>query len=210
MDMNLRSCTMLLHHDQQNFEPTHCGKAGNLISEPLGLYDSNFLCHTLVCMEVKCQPVVILLNNHPGSLLDGLGSDATLQDGLKSSGFVKLKISKQNGQHYLTICAQQSSLPASTCLRCSRLGRRYTPPARVLRPDGQSRTHQITEQADVRHPLKSVGGLASLAASGVMPCDWDCQVACRLPAGRPVLSNSRAKAWQKQQKMHHGVESEHA
>ena len=56
----------------------HCGEASNLISKPLGLDDCHLLCHSLVGVEIKSEPVVIFLNNNAGGLLHSLGSDATL------------------------------------------------------------------------------------------------------------------------------------
>lgn len=54
-------------------------KSSNLISEPLGLDDCNLLCNSLVGVKVKCEPVVVLLNDGPRGLLDGLCTNATLQ-----------------------------------------------------------------------------------------------------------------------------------
>ncbi len=58
--------------------PTHGGEAGNLVAQPLGLDDRHLLADALVGVEVLGQAPIVLLNDDTGSLLDGLGADATL------------------------------------------------------------------------------------------------------------------------------------
>ena len=58
---------------------SHRGETSNFVSESLGLDDSYLLCHALVCVEIKCEPVVIFLDNHTRSLLDSLRPHATLR-----------------------------------------------------------------------------------------------------------------------------------
>lgn len=40
---------------------SHSCEASNFVSEPLGLDNCNLLCHSLVGVEIKSKPVVILL-----------------------------------------------------------------------------------------------------------------------------------------------------
>ncbi len=60
-------------------DSSHRSETSNFVSESLGLDDSYLLCHALVCVEIKCEPVVIFLDNHTRSLLDGLRPHATLR-----------------------------------------------------------------------------------------------------------------------------------
>ena len=57
---------------------TYGGEASYLVSKSLGLDHSYFLCNSLVGVKVEGQPVIIFLNDHPGGLLDGLCTNATL------------------------------------------------------------------------------------------------------------------------------------
>lgn len=54
-------------------------ETSNLISQPFGLDDCNLLCNSLVGVKVKREPVVVLLDDRPRGLLDGLCTNATLQ-----------------------------------------------------------------------------------------------------------------------------------
>jgi len=49
----------------------------NLIAQLLARNDCNLLTYPLVGVEVQCQTCVILLNDHPCRLLDGLCSNST-------------------------------------------------------------------------------------------------------------------------------------
>ena len=51
----------------------------NLVAQWFAGDDGNLLTHPLVGVEVISKPRVILLNNDPGSLLNGLGPDTTLR-----------------------------------------------------------------------------------------------------------------------------------
>lgn len=53
------------------------GVSGNLVSEPLGGNDGDFITDPLVGLEVQRQLGVVTLNDDLGGLLDGLSSDAT-------------------------------------------------------------------------------------------------------------------------------------
>ena len=52
-------------------------ESGNLIPQRLGGDESHFLDDALVGVEVQGELRVVLLNDDPGGLLDGLGADAT-------------------------------------------------------------------------------------------------------------------------------------
>lgn len=63
-------------------QPLHkmCDKASDLVAKGLAGNDSNLLAYPLVGVKVKGQPCVILFNDDPRGLFDGLGPDATLQN----------------------------------------------------------------------------------------------------------------------------------
>ena len=73
-----RVSTCFLHALPQR-GATYRGEACNLVAEALALNDSNLLAHALVGGEVHRQPAIILLDDDPGGLLDGLGAHTTLQ-----------------------------------------------------------------------------------------------------------------------------------
>ena len=50
--------------------------ASDLVSHSLGGEDGDFIDNSLVRVEVKRQSSVVLLNDHPGGSLHGLGSDS--------------------------------------------------------------------------------------------------------------------------------------
>ncbi len=52
-------------------------ESGNLVPQRLGGDESHFLDDTLVGVEVQGELGVVLLNDDPGGLLNGLGADAT-------------------------------------------------------------------------------------------------------------------------------------
>lgn len=52
-------------------------ESGNLVPQRLGGDESHFFDDALVDVEVEGELGVVLLNDDPGGLLDGLGADAT-------------------------------------------------------------------------------------------------------------------------------------
>jgi hypothetical protein len=55
------------------------GETSNLVTKTLGLDDGNFIKDLLVDLEVKSKTRVVLFDNDTRSLLDSLGSNATLK-----------------------------------------------------------------------------------------------------------------------------------
>ena len=50
----------------------------NLVSQLLARYDSNFFTKSFVCVEVMSKTCVVFFDDDSGSLLDCLGTNATL------------------------------------------------------------------------------------------------------------------------------------
>jgi hypothetical protein len=55
------------------------GEPGDLVPQTLRLNDGNLLRNALVGVKVERKTVVILLDDDPGGLLDGLGTNATYE-----------------------------------------------------------------------------------------------------------------------------------
>jgi hypothetical protein len=58
---------------------THRGETCNLVPQPLCLDVSNIFTDALVGVKVESELLVVLLHQHTGCPLDGLGPDASLQ-----------------------------------------------------------------------------------------------------------------------------------
>lgn len=56
-----------------------CNKTGNLVAETLAGDDGNLFADLFVDVKVHRQTGVVLLDDHPRRLLNGLGTDATLE-----------------------------------------------------------------------------------------------------------------------------------
>jgi len=55
------------------------GETSNLVTKTLGSNDSNLVANLLVGLEIESKTGVVLLDQNAGSLLDSLGSNATLK-----------------------------------------------------------------------------------------------------------------------------------
>lgn len=52
----------------------------NLVTQRFARDDGDLLTHPLVGVEVVAQSCIVLLDDHPGGLLDRLGPDSTLEE----------------------------------------------------------------------------------------------------------------------------------
>ena len=51
-------------------------ESGNLVAHSLGWGDGDLIDYTLVCVEVKGETSVVLLDDSTGTLFDGLGTNS--------------------------------------------------------------------------------------------------------------------------------------
>jgi hypothetical protein len=62
----------------KNFRGSHRREASYLVSQSLGLDDSNLIAEPLVGIKVQSELLIILLNENPGGPLDSFRAHTTL------------------------------------------------------------------------------------------------------------------------------------
>lgn len=67
-----------LHGSVVGEPETHRGEPSDLVPQPFGLDVSNIFTDALVCVKVESELLVVLLHQHTGCPLDGLGPDTPL------------------------------------------------------------------------------------------------------------------------------------
>jgi hypothetical protein len=71
--------TLAVCTPQNPRQATYGCEASDLVAQPLRLNNGNLLTYPLVCVKVKSEAAVVLLDNDTRSLLHGLGAHTTLQ-----------------------------------------------------------------------------------------------------------------------------------
>ena len=80
--------------------------SGDLVAHALGGHDSNLIHNTFIGVEVKCEAVVVLLDDLARSALDGLGADASP---------VECKVNREEGAYMGYVCNISYKLCICVC-----------------------------------------------------------------------------------------------